>query len=57
MLELVLAFESATGTKVALVQGQRRFEDVGTLICDSKRALAELDWVPKYNLYTMCKKK
>lgn len=57
VLELVTAFEAATGTKVPLVRGQRRFGDVGTLICDSSRALAELDWAPKYDLRTMCKER
>ncbi|XP_021951737.1 UDP-glucose 4-epimerase isoform X2 [Folsomia candida] len=54
VLELVTAFESATGQKVPLAKGERRFGDVGTLICDSSRALAELEWRPKYDLPTMC---
>jgi UDP-glucose 4-epimerase len=55
VLDLIREFESATGMKVAVAQGERRFGDVGTLICDSTRALRELDWVPKYDLPTMCK--
>jgi len=54
VVELVKAFELATGTKVKMVEGARRFGDVGTLICDSQRALKELDWVPQYKLPQMC---
>ncbi|ODM92312.1 UDP-glucose 4-epimerase [Orchesella cincta] len=50
VLELIREFEKATGTHVPTVQGERRYGDVGTLICASKKALSELDWV--YNLGT-----
>lgn len=55
MLELIHAFEAATGQKVPILMGERRFGDVGTLICDPTLALAELDWAPKYDLPRMCK--
>jgi len=52
--ELIHEFEKATGTTVPVVEGSRRFGDVGTLICDSTRALRELEWVPQYDLPRMC---
>lgn len=54
VLELIREFENATGTHVPTVQGERRYGDVGTLICASKKALSELEWVPQYELPRMC---
>ncbi|KAB7499023.1 UDP-glucose 4-epimerase [Armadillidium nasatum] len=54
VLELVEAFEKASGKKVAYKIEERRPGDVARLVCDASLAKEELRWVPKLTVKDMC---
>ena len=55
VLDIVKAFESATGQKVAYKIAPRRDGDVAKYWADSSRAKAELGWTAKYGIEEMCR--
>jgi UDP-glucose 4-epimerase len=46
--EVIRAAESVSGRRVRVVEGPRRAGDPARLVADSRRARAELEWVPRY---------
>lgn len=55
VLELVKAFEDATGVKVKYEIAPRRPGDIATCYADPTKAKKELDWVAEKDVVTMCK--
>ena len=55
VLEMVRAFEEASGVKIPLEMTDRRAGDVGTCYGTSELAEKELGFKCKYTLYDMCK--
>ncbi|QDR81989.1 UDP-glucose 4-epimerase GalE [Sporomusa termitida] len=55
VLELVRAFEQATGRPIPYVITGRRPGDIGICYADTTRAKAELGWVAEKNIEDMCK--
>lgn len=53
--ELCEIFTATTGMQVPVKVGQRRYGDVGTLVCSANKSYIELEWKPEYNLTQMCK--
>lgn len=54
VLELVHAFEDATGVKIPYTIQPRRAGDIATCYCSPKLAEKELGWETKYDIATMC---
>jgi UDP-glucose 4-epimerase len=54
-LEVIAAFESATGEKVNYVVGNRRAGDVVAVWADTKKVNQVLGWSAKRDLSTMMK--
>jgi UDP-glucose 4-epimerase len=54
VVELIEAFEQATGAKVPHVAADRRPGDVATMYAAVKKAERELDWRATYGLAEMC---
>ena len=54
VLEMVNAFENASGKKIPYQVVSRRQGDIATCYADSTIAKDELDWVAKHNLQEMC---
>lgn len=54
VLELVHAFEDATGVKIPYAIQPRRAGDIATCYCSPKLAEKELGWETKYDIATMC---
>ena len=55
VLDMVKAFESATGRKVPYKIAPRREGDIATCYADPKKAKEELGWVATKTLEDMCK--
>ena len=55
VLELINAFESVNNVKIPYVFSERRCGDLPEIIADNKKAIEVLNWIPKRNLYDMCK--
>ena len=55
VLDMVKAFEKATGKEVAYKIAPRRPGDIATCYADPKKAKEELGWVAEKNLEDMCK--
>jgi len=55
VLEIVKAFEKATGKKVNYQVVERREGDIAICYADPSKAKSELDWHAKENLDAMCK--
>ncbi|MBO6134543.1 MAG: UDP-glucose 4-epimerase GalE [Lachnospiraceae bacterium] len=55
VLDLVKAYEKATGRKVKYKIVERRAGDVDKLYCDPKKAKIELGWDAKYDIVDMCR--
>ena len=55
VLDMVKAFEQATGKKVPYKIAPRRPGDIATCYADPKKAKEELGWVAEKNLEDMCK--
>lgn len=54
VLDVVKAFEKATGVKIPYVIKDRRPGDIATCYSDPSKALREMGWKTKYNLEDMC---
>lgn len=54
VLEVVHAFEAASGVKIPLVITDRRPGDIATCYADASKAKELLDWEAKYDLGDMC---
>ena len=54
MLDMVKAFEKATGKKVPYKIAQRREGDIATCYADPSSAKEELGWVATKTLEDMC---
>ena len=54
VLDVVNAFEKATGVKIPYVIKDRRPGDIATCYSDPSKALREMGWKTKYNLEDMC---
>ena len=54
VLEMVAAFEKASGRKVAYQIAQRREGDVATSVADASKALRLLGWQARHNVDDMC---
>ncbi len=55
VLELVSAFEKASGVKVNYKITERRPGDIGSCYADTKKAEELLGWKAKYNIEDMCR--
>ncbi|XP_012486651.1 UDP-glucose 4-epimerase GEPI48 [Gossypium raimondii] len=55
VLEMVAAFEKASGKKIPLVMAGRRPGDVETVYASTKKAEHELNWKAKYGIEEMCR--
>ncbi len=55
VLELIEAFENATGVSVPHEVGPRRAGDLAVCWADASRALAELDWKPIHTIEDACR--
>ena len=55
VLDMVKAFEQATGKEVAYKIAPRRAGDIATCYADPQKAKEELGWVAEKNLEDMCK--
>ncbi len=55
VLDMVKAFEKATGKKVAYKIAPRRAGDIATCYADPKKAKEELGWVAEKGIEDMCK--
>lgn len=55
VLDVVHAFEKASGVKVPYKIAPRRAGDIATCYADSGKAKAELGWEAKYSLEDMCR--
>lgn len=55
VLDMVKAFEQATGKKVPYKIAPRRAGDIATCYADPKKARKELGWIAEKNLEDMCK--
>lgn len=53
VLEVIDAFERATGEKLNFEIGEKRFGDVAAIFSDSKKAYDELKWEIKYSIDEM----
>ncbi len=54
MLDVVKAFEKASGAKVPYKIGPRRAGDIATCYSDPAKALKELGWKAKRDIEEMC---
>ena len=54
VLQIVKAFEKASGQQVKYVIGPRRDGDIATCYSDPSKAKAELGWEAKYGIREMC---
>ena len=54
VLDVVNAFEKATGVKIPYVIKDRRPGDIATCYSDPSKALREMGWKTKYNIEDMC---
>lgn len=54
VLDLVKAFEAASGVKIPYVIAERRSGDIATCYADSSKAERELGWVAEYGVAEMC---
>ncbi len=55
VLDVVKAFESASGVKVPYVIKGRRAGDIATCYCDPSKAKRELGWVAELGIEDMCR--
>ena len=55
VLDIVNAFEKATGVKVPYVIGPRRPGDIAECYSDASKARAELGWQAQYGIEDMCR--
>ena len=55
VLDMVKAFEKATGQKVPYKIVGRRAGDIATCYAETKKAKEELDWIAEKNLEDMCR--
>ena len=55
VLDMVKAFEKATGQKVPYKIAQRRAGDIATCYAETKKAKEELEWVAEKSLEDMCR--
>ncbi|XP_043701886.1 UDP-glucose 4-epimerase GEPI48-like [Telopea speciosissima] len=55
VLEMVAAFEKASGKKIPLVMAERRPGDTETVYASTKKAELELNWKAKYGIDEMCR--
>ena len=55
VLEVISAFEQASGIKIPWHIGPRRIGDAAISYADVTRATVELDWHPTYELVDMCR--
>ena len=55
VLEVINAYESATGKTVKYEIGPRRPGDVAECYADATKAKEILDWTAQFNIYDMCK--
>lgn len=55
VLEVIHAFEEATGKKLDYSVGPRRPGDVIAIYANNEKAIKELGWKPKYDLHAMMK--
>ncbi|OAY56350.1 UDP-glucose 4-epimerase 5 isoform X1 [Manihot esculenta] len=55
VLEMVTAFEKASGKKIPLVMAGRRPGDAGIVYASTEKAERELNWKAKYGIDEMCR--
>ncbi|ONM04905.1 UDP-glucose 4-epimerase 4 [Zea mays] len=55
VLEIVKAFEKASGKKIPLIFGERRPGDAEILFSETTKAERELNWKAKYGIEEMCR--
>lgn len=55
VLDMVKAFEKATGQKVPYKIAQRRLGDIATCYAETKKAKEELGWIAEKSLEDMCR--
>ncbi|XWS38224.1 hypothetical protein CRYUN_Cryun19dG0112400 [Craigia yunnanensis] len=55
VLEMVAAFEKASGKKIPLEMAHRRPGDAEIVYASTKKALRELNWKAKYGIEEMCR--
>ena len=54
VLDIVKAFEKASGVKIPYVITARRPGDIATCYADASKAKAELGWEAQYGIEEMC---
>ncbi|CAK8691471.1 unnamed protein product [Clavelina lepadiformis] len=54
VLEMVSAFEKASGVQIPIVEANRRPGDTAIFYCDPQRALKELGWKTERSVHDMC---
>ncbi|MGN1234732.1 MAG: UDP-glucose 4-epimerase GalE [Christensenellaceae bacterium] len=54
VLDVISAFERATGRKIPYVFGARRAGDIPVSYADATKAKREMGWTPRYDLERMC---
>lgn len=54
VLEVVKTFEAETGVKIPYEFVGRRAGDAPAVYADASRAMMELEWIPEFDLKTMC---
>ncbi|MFU0799086.1 MAG: UDP-glucose 4-epimerase GalE [Xylanivirga thermophila] len=55
VLDVVKAFEKATGKEIPYVMADRRAGDIASCYADSSKAYRELGWKAEKDIYDMCK--
>ncbi|WCJ26524.1 UDP-glucose 4-epimerase 4 [Euphorbia peplus] len=55
VLEMVAAFEKASGKKIPIVKAGRRPGDAGIVYASTEKAERELNWKAKYGIEEMCR--
>lgn len=50
VLELIAAFDRATGQNLVYSIGHKRAGDISAIYADANKAMEKLDWKPKYNI-------
>ncbi|KAA8997550.1 UDP-glucose 4-epimerase GalE [Paenibacillus spiritus] len=54
VLEMIAAFEAATGTSIPYAIGERRPGDIAACYADPAKAASELNWQARRSVYEMC---
>lgn len=54
VLEMIKAFEQASGKKIPYIIKERRAGDIAVCYAEAEKALKEINWAAKYDLKQMC---